>query len=153
MVIPPFRFMVTITKPRPFYPRTDEIAKAANVAEAFDGWDPHSIPDLNWADPGTHGEWSWENIVPGWHVGPQSEHCNGWALLNGARHPESPNVLYADGHVAADATNNVPTGQLSGLPGGASWEASKVKSWYDFDAVFGTMGHIVPRSSITTSPK
>lgn len=130
----------------------DEIKQPASVAEAFDGWDHESIPGLNWADSGLNGAWSWENLVPGWHVGPQSEHCNGWALLNGRRHPSSPNVMYADGHVAADATRDVPLNEVGGLPGGASWEGAYVKSWEDFDHTFGTMRHVVPRMSFSKIP-
>ena len=72
----------------------------------------------------------------------------------GRRPPHFPVllVLVADGHVAADGLREVPTGQLSSPPGSATWKDAKLMSWEDFDADFGTMGHIVPERSFTTNP-
>jgi prepilin-type processing-associated H-X9-DG protein/prepilin-type N-terminal cleavage/methylation domain-containing protein len=129
--------------------KPDEVKRPANVAEAWDSCDFQTGPEVSWAST---GDWSWENLGPGWHVGPQSENCRGWALLNGARHPGSPNILYADNHVSADATKDVPLNEVGPPPGGATWKGAKLKSWENFDGVFGTMINIVPERTIQASP-
>ena len=133
-----------------------EIDRTAIVAEAWDSFDFESIPNLNVP----YGAWAIENMVPGWHVGPQSSYTNGWAILNGARHPRGPNILYADGHVRPDADKELTESDLSGggLPYGgtdgqhSAWYRCRLRSWSDYDQTFGTMHHIVPVPRIIASP-
>jgi len=123
-----------------------EIDNPANCAEAWDGIDPESAPRLRFP-----GNYDIECLVPGWHVGPQSHYTGGRAVLNGSRHPHSPNILYADGSVRADATHKLTPAELGGLPGAfGSWADCRLNTWGDYDATFGTMHHIVPRAIITT---
>ena len=91
------------------------------------------------------GVWDVENLIPGWHVGPQSKYGNGYALLNGARHPESPNILYADGHVSANATKELTASDLGNPPASCgTFQDCLLNSWDDWDDDFGTMHYIVP---------
>jgi prepilin-type processing-associated H-X9-DG protein len=123
----------------------DELPDPAHVAEAWDGMDYETLPHLTWPN----GTWSREGLCPGWHVGPQSEGTRGWAVLNGARHPSSPNILYADGHVGADATRQLSPSQMGPMPNGGSWKDMKLNSWEDFLDTWGTMHHIVPERRFT----
>ena len=86
-----------------------------------------------------------ECIVPGVHVGPMSAGTKGWAILNAARHKGSPNILYADGHAAADANRRIGSGDLGSCPAG-NWNGLQATSWDDYMAQdFGTMWHIIPQ--------
>ncbi len=124
-----------------------ELLTPATIAEAWDGHDLDTIPGMNFRD----AHWDVENLVPGWHVGPQSKYTNGWAVLNGARHPTSPNVLYADGHVAGDATKRLTSSDLGDLPYG-TFDGAKLNSWDDYIPTYGTLNHIVPRTEIRLTP-
>ncbi len=126
----------------------EEIENTASVAEAWDSHDFETLPGFPMPRP--QGHWDIENLIPGWHVGPQSAYMKGWAALNGARHPTSPNVLYADGHVRADAKKQLERKDLSNPPGG-SFEGCRLNSWDDYINTFGTMHHIVPEPRIITS--
>lgn len=122
-----------------------DIDEPSACAEAWDGFDPDSTPNV------VFGGWDVENLAPGWHVGPQCRHTGGWAFLNGGRHPHSPNVLYADGSVRADATRRLAPSDVASWPGTrGSLAGMKVNSWGDFDGTFGTMHHIAPRRAIMT---
>jgi len=79
---------------------------------------------------------------PGAHGGPFIR-ANAWAALNASRHAGSPNVLYVDGHVAADATRALTAGDLGACSYG-SWAGSKLTSWPDRDPTFGSLNHIAP---------
>jgi len=127
--------------------KPEEIAKPSHVAEAWDSMDYETMPELTWPN----GSWSREGLLPGWHVGPQSQGMNGWAALNGARHPGSPNILYADGHVAADAKKELKRTDVGTMPNGGSWNGMKLNSWDDFIPTWGTMHHIVPQTAFTAS--
>ncbi len=120
----------------------EEIYLPQSIAEAWDSCDPETVPRANIA-----GAWDMECVVPGWHVGPMSRGTNGWALLNGARHPAGPNILYADGHVAADATRPLRVTDLGACPSG-SWDGLQAVSWSDYVEDFGTMWHICPRREV-----
>jgi prepilin-type processing-associated H-X9-DG protein/prepilin-type N-terminal cleavage/methylation domain-containing protein len=124
-----------------------ELELPASVAEAWDSMDFETLPNVTWASGTT---WKLENLCPGWHVGPHTRGTRGWAVLNGHRHPGSPNILYADGHVAADATKVLSPSDMGDLPGGnGSWEGMKLNSWDDFHSDWGTLHHIVPETRIT----
>jgi prepilin-type processing-associated H-X9-DG protein len=116
----------------------EEINQPASIAEAWDSWDVGSCGQIDTSN------WSVENTWPGWHVGPQSAGTNGWAILNAGRHRGSPNVLYADGHVSADAGRAIAVSDLGACPGG-SWTGIQAVSWFDYDATYGTMSRILPR--------
>ena len=119
----------------------NEIANPARVAQGWDGCDLETAPNLGYVWP----VWETENLTPGWHIGPFNRGTGGRALLNAARHGGSPNILYADGHVAADANRRInPDEDLGPCPWG-TWEGLKTTTWDDFDADFGTLNHIVPR--------
>ena len=95
----------------------------------------------------------YEDLVPGWNVGPQTMHARGWALLPADRHPGgSPNILYVDGSVRADATRRLRRADIpeisARMPAGSEMHLT---SWEDYDAVFGTAGHLAPRRKITSS--
>lgn len=130
--------------------RPQEIDDMAHVAEAWDSCDFETAPNVDRDRPAV------QNLLPGWHVGPQSRGTNGWAMLNGARHPVSPNILYAEGSVRADATKELTPADLGGpgsCPAG-TWDGIKANSWWDWEGPpdgFGTMHHIVPRKKLWTS--
>jgi prepilin-type N-terminal cleavage/methylation domain-containing protein/prepilin-type processing-associated H-X9-DG protein len=112
----------------------EEVHSPSDVAEAFDSWDVRSTlgdTDLMY--------WSRENMWPGWHVGPQCDETNGWALLNGGRHRGSPNILYADNHVAADAEVEPKPAQP------AWWSGANARTWAGWHDTLGTLTHVLPR--------
>lgn len=113
--------------------RPDEVYSGANVADAWDSWDIGAAPAV---DPGDT-DMCHNNVIPGWHVGPFNYQTDGIAALNAQRHITSPNVLYVDGHVAADASKPLNTPSLGA--------GAKAVSWTDTDQNFGTMQHIVPQ--------
>ena len=127
--------------------RPQEIDRADQVAEAWDSNDVETTPGVNFA-----GSWAVELLAPGWHAGPQTIGANGWVMLNGSRHPSSPNILYADGSVRADATRQLKVSDLGVCPSG-TWTGLKVNSWpdADYDPTFGTIWHILPRKGIYSS--
>ena len=75
----------------------EELGQAAQVAQAWDGWDLESLPAVNWmTETQSRG-----SMTPGWHSGPPS-----WGtkvIFNAYRHKGCPNILYSDGHVSSDA--------------------------------------------------
>ena len=75
-------------------------------------------------------------------IAPSLGRARGLALLNGSRHPSSPNVLYADGSVRADVRRRVDPSELGACPIG-TWEGLKTNTWEDVTAL-GTLHHIVP---------
>lgn len=122
----------------------DEVDNPGLVAQAWDSFD---------VNEGT------ENYSPGWHVGPASNNTNrvipdtggrrdaGQVVLNAARHDGSPNILYVDGHVAADADAEFKEGDSAG-----EIEIRKAVTWGDSDATYGTMHHIAPQIDRSTPP-
>ena len=125
----------------PFYvtqaARPSELHAPGNIAEGWDSPDIDTAPNANfWSS------WEMENLGTGWHVGPFNRNTNGLALLNGSRHPRSPNVLYADGSVRADVRRRVDPSELGACPIG-TWEGLKTNTWEDVTAL-GTLHHIVP---------
>ena len=119
----------------------EEVRDPSNCAEAWDSWDLDTAPEV-----AIDASYAVECLVPGWHVGPMSAGTRGWALLNGDRHHRSPNILYADSHVASDARRKIdPSKDLGACPAG-SWNGLKAVSWNDYrDHMWGTMWHIVPQ--------
>jgi len=124
-----------------------ELLTPSSIAEAWDSHDFTTIPGVNVRNV----KWDVENLVPGWHVGPQTKYMNGWAALNGARHPSSPNILYADGHVRANATRRLTRSDLGNSFPYGSLVGSQLNSWDDYRSGFGTLHYIVPRTEIRTS--
>jgi prepilin-type processing-associated H-X9-DG protein len=120
----------------------DEIQGTSRVAQAWDSMDLNTAPNVDVGQTGS-GAWTMENLQPGWHVGPFNRGTRGLALLNGARHLGSPNILYADGHVGRDATRVVTGADLESCPNG-SWTGINVVTWPDSAPNFGTLNHIVP---------
>ena len=119
----------------------DEISRPSICAEAWDSWDIGTAPNFAF----TPGAYPGERLAPGWHGGPMSEGTNGWAILNSARHKGSPNILYADGHVASDANRVIEDTDLGSCPDG-SWADIRACSWDEEHIRFGwgTMWHITP---------
>ncbi len=115
-----------------------EIANASDCAEA---WDSPDFETLDWTN--VNRNWAVECLMPGMFCGPHTENTRGWALINGARHPGSSNILYADGAVRADATRQVHASELGPCPSG-TWQGLNVKSWEDWNATFGTVHHVIP---------
>ena len=118
--------------------RPEEIDNAGSCAEA---WDSPDFATLDWRTQTRY--WQMENLMPGHFCGPQVRGTNGWALLNAARHPGSPNILYADGSVRADATRKVKEAELGPCPSG-NWKGLNVTSWSDWNDTFGTLHHVIP---------
>jgi prepilin-type processing-associated H-X9-DG protein len=118
--------------------RPDEIRSAGTVAEAWDSHDMATTPGIVKSWP----TWWTENLIPGGHAGPFSR-GNAWAALNGLRHSGSPNILYADGHVSADATRPLKPADLGSCSYG-SWNDATLTSWPDRDPKFGSLNHIAP---------
>jgi len=123
--------------------RQEEIDRPMQIAEAWDSFDLETTP--GYTTPNWIMGWSIENMMPGWHVGPFEYGANGWAVLNAYRHGGSPNILYADGHVSADADHALQASELGAPQGGGSWNGAKVTSWGDFDPRWGSNNHIIPR--------
>ncbi len=124
----------------------DEVDTPGQVAEAWDSNDLDTAPGFDFT-----GQFRVENLMPGANWGPEMEYANGMALLNGARHPGSPNILYADGSVRADATRKVKPSELAGPLAGIS--GIKVNTWADNGATakgmaLGTLHHIVPQRKL-----
>jgi prepilin-type N-terminal cleavage/methylation domain-containing protein/prepilin-type processing-associated H-X9-DG protein len=133
----------------------EEIFCASACAEAWDSMDLNSVPKaVYWGNSGS--DWSacyWENLVPGWNVGPQTWDSNGWALLPADRHPTgngSPNILYADGSVRPDATRRLTAQDIPAIAsrfGGAT--EMHLMSWGDYDPNrLGTIFHVVPGAKV-----
>jgi len=126
----------------------DEIEKPpARVAEAWDGFDYECLPNVTWPS-GTSDR---QGLCPGWHMGPQSYQTRGWAVMNGYRHPSSPNILYADGHSAADATRELKPNQMGSMPHNGSWMDMRLNSWPDYLKTWGTMHHIIPERGFAST--
>jgi len=122
----------------------DEVYEPTTVAEAWDSWDLDSTT-MDVRQGSLNSMWDVEGLWPGWHAGPQTGGTNGWALLNGGRHPNGPNILYADVHVASDANREiVPSRDLGACPSG-DWTGLKAVSWNDYHETFGTIAHILPK--------
>jgi len=115
--------------------RPDELEDAAIKAEAWDSWDLESAPRIDW--------WGSKQqmgpLTPGWHAGVAS--LGGKAMFNANRHEGSPNILYADGHVAADAAR--PMVPADGLTG--ELEGTKAVTYEEWDDTFGTFRRLVPQ--------
>ncbi|MFB3891391.1 MAG: prepilin-type N-terminal cleavage/methylation domain-containing protein [Phycisphaerae bacterium] len=134
--------------------RSEYAAQAISPTEVFrpdrvaEGWDSNDLETCPKGDFGVGGGgWVWEseNMQPGYHIGPYNRNTNGWALLNANRHNGSPNILYVDGHVGADATRPIKPSEIGAFPvGGGSWTGLKCNSWPDFDPTWGTLNHIAP---------
>jgi len=118
-----------------------EVANPALVAEAWDSCDLETAPNAVFGP-----NWVMENLQAGWHVGPYNRATNGWALLNAVRHDGSPNILYADGSVVADATRRIDPTELEACPDG-NWKGLNVVSWPDYKEDWGTLHHILPQTA------
>jgi prepilin-type processing-associated H-X9-DG protein/prepilin-type N-terminal cleavage/methylation domain-containing protein len=123
--------------------KPEEGGRLSSIAEAWDSFDMDSVPGAIFSPNG----WAYECIMPGWHVGPMTRGTNGWVVLNAKRHDGSPNILYGDGHVSADATRTLKPSDLGTCPSG-SWQGARITSWTDYDPVWGSLSHIVPRTEL-----
>ncbi|HET6427742.1 MAG TPA: hypothetical protein VFJ30_04990, partial [Phycisphaerae bacterium] len=114
----------------------DELEDTALKAEAWDSWDVKSAPKVDWWNtiPGLGG-----SITPGWHAGAAT--VGGKVMFNALRHDGSPNILYADGHVAADATR--PITSADGLR--PELDGLKAVTYEEWDDTFGTFRRLVPQ--------
>ena len=128
-----------------------EINDTGRVAQLWDSCDPETAPAVD------KNSKSVEALLPGARWGPHSQGSNGYAVLNGSRHPNSPNVLYADGSVRADATQRLKPAASWNCPAG-TWKGLRANSWPDWTdewidprgklppiPAVGTMHHIIPR--------
>ena len=123
----------------------DELSQASDIAEAWDSWDLDSAPNVAWETEyypapqtcGHDGEWT-----PGWHAG--TAMVRGRVLLNGARHNGSPNILYADGHVSADANRPIDPEGDKIVEHNAAYAGINARTWSNYNMLFGNLSHIVP---------
>ena len=113
----------------------EEVFQPSTIAEAWDGWDLDSAPNIPWlTETQRRGP-----LTPGWHAGVVWFETR--AALNAARHKGSPNILYADGHVASDATEPINTDQLS-----ADYAGLQASTWSSYNIkMFGNADHLIPR--------
>jgi prepilin-type processing-associated H-X9-DG protein len=121
--------------------RPDEVESAQTKAEAWDTFDLDTTPGIPFSQ--YTDNWMIEHSMPGWHIGPFTDGTNGRVLFNAGRHQGSPNILYADGHVSADATNTdiINNAAISGVVG----PTAKVTSYTDFDPTWGNLNRIAPK--------
>ena len=116
----------------------DELSQPSDIAEAWDSWDLDSAPNIPW-------ETEYQNtrggaVTPGWHAGVAT--ASGRAVLNGYRHKGSPNILYADGHVSADANRPIdPASDGLPLP---DYEGLHAYTWSNYSMRWGNLDHLVP---------
>jgi len=123
----------------------EELSQASNIAEAWDSWDLESAPNVPWETQylpapttcGHDGEWT-----PGWHAG--TAMVLGRVLLNGFRHKGSPNILYADGHVSADANRPIDPEVDRVIDHNAAYAGINAYTWSTYSMFFGNLVHIVP---------
>ena len=135
----------------------EEIENPSACAEAWDGMDIDSVPkEAYWGS--SSSDWDacdYEDLVPGWSVGPQTIGANGWALLPADRHPGgSPNILYADGTVRADATRRITLQDIPGIAArlGANKDTHLI-SWDDYEPqLYGTIPHLLPKRKVIPPP-
>ena len=120
----------------------EEVRDPQSVAEAWDSPDLETGPNLVHSNAGPG--WAIENLMPGSDAGPLMDGTNGWAVLSATRHPGGPNILYADGHLASDATREIRPTDLGNCPSG-SWNGMRAVSWDDYRETYGTIWHILPR--------
>ena len=118
----------------------DELSQASNIAEAWDSWDLDSAPNIPWATQYCPQPWSDGMWTPGWHGGVAT--AAGRAVLNGARHKSSPNILYADGHVSADANRPIDPA-ADGLTD-PEYEGLQAYTWSHYHRTFGNLDHVIP---------
>ncbi len=113
-----------------------ELEDPASTAEAWDSWDIDSAPMLKsqWGNKLVSIDLT---LTPGWHAGVYQS--GGRGILNGGRHEGSPSILYADGHVEADAEK---VGQFSS---GSPLAGLKAITWDEWDTTFGNMHRLIPR--------
>ena len=75
-------------------------------------------------------------------------HAGATAMLNGSRHFGSPNILYGDGSVRADATKKIDPLAAGFNPPSAASDADYVgalaQTWPDWHETFGTYYHLIP---------
>ena len=135
-----------------------ELESPTRTAEAWDSWDPECLPNLNadkdedeqgwWGETLGHGSF----FTPGWAAG--TTHAGATALLNGYRHPGSPNILFGDGGVRAEATKKVdPLAAGIWVPGApADYVGAIANTWPDWNDTYGTYHHLVPTSKFEGTP-
>ena len=114
----------------------EELSQPSNIAEAWDSWDLDSAPAIPWLTV-TQSEGP---LTPGWHAGVVWFETR--AALNAARHKGSPNILYADGHVSADANRpfDVDDDDLS-----AKYAGLQANSWSHYnEMMFGNADRLIP---------
>ena len=118
---------------------SEELFQPSNIAEAWDGWDLDSAPGIPWlTETQRRGA-----LTPGWHAGVVWFSTR--AALNAARHDGSPNILYADGHVAADANRRIDPVQ-DGLGDDPAYVGLRANTWSNYDVkMFGNANHLIPR--------
>jgi len=116
-----------------------ELTNPAVTAEAWDTWDLDSAPNIDWL--GGSGPQRRGPLTPGWHLGPLQG--GGTAILNGGRHKGPGPILYADGHVACDATKPVNLPELGFDP--VAYAGIRAYTWDDWSEAYGTMWHLFPR--------
>ena len=116
----------------------EEVVDPCGCAEA---WDSPDFGTLDWLTETRN--WRVDSLMPGFYVGPQMRGTNGLAVLPGSRHIGSPNILYADGHVAADATRKIKPDDLGECPVG-TWDSINAYTWPEHNHPFGTLHHILP---------
>jgi prepilin-type N-terminal cleavage/methylation domain-containing protein len=117
-----------------------EVMSPARVAEAWDGFDPESAPNIDWGGD-TVGIGA--QFLPGWSPG--TTHAGSTVIVNGYRHKGSPNILYSDASVRADARHAVDP---VGLGMAGRYAGATAQTWEYDDDKLGTYFHLVPRTKL-----
>ena len=122
---------------------TNQTDNPSMCAEAWDSFDPDTIPGVKEGTIRYGTDWSMEHWPPGMHFGPATTDASGWVGLNAARHAGSPNILYAEGSVHSDATRMLKPSDLPGWQYGGL-DRARLCSWPEYYPVWGSMKRIVP---------
>jgi prepilin-type processing-associated H-X9-DG protein len=127
--------------------RPAEVDRPADIAEAWDSWDVRSLPNMSWgtvlAVPAGLARWT-----PGWSA-QMPTISNSRAAFNGYRHGGPCNILYADGHVSADADEQVvPSVEWAG---NTVMAGAKVYTWPRADSLWGHWDRLVGNTTFGTT--
>ena len=116
-----------------------ELSQPSHIAEAWDSWDLDSTPNIRWLTEIQQRN----HMTPGWHGGVVWFATKG--ILNGARHKSSPNILYADGHVASDANLQIDPVKDGFVDWDPAYAGLKAYTWSNYDTrMFGNADKLIP---------
>ena len=130
-----------VGKPDPYFAQAvnpDEIQGTMECIEATETWDMESTPGFNYLTTIS----AMGQMTPGWFIGLPQSGCR--VLFNGYRHKGSPNILYADSHVASDANRDIDP--VNDGFTGANYAGMKATTYNYFDStLWGNVDRLAPR--------